>query len=87
MSIKIYLLGLIYGGGAVNWHNVFYRHVFASIFSLLCLYCEKTFKDRFTLKEHMRKKLHKRLNPNNTQYDKYYLVNYLVSKLCHTVQI
>lgn len=45
---------------------------------LLCLYCEKTFKDRFTLKEHMRKKLHKKLNPNNKEYDEFYLVNYLV---------
>ncbi|KAH8403755.1 hypothetical protein KR215_002240 [Drosophila sulfurigaster] len=43
---------------------------------LLCLYCEKTFKDRPTLKEHMRKKGHKRINPNRREYDKFFLVNY-----------
>ena len=31
-----------------------------------CLYCDKTFRDYKTLREHMRKKLHKKLNPSNT---------------------
>lgn len=31
-----------------------------------CLYCDKTFKNYKTLREHMRKKLHKKLNPSNT---------------------
>lgn len=44
--------------------------------NLICLYCEKVFKDRATLKEHMRKKAHKRINPNNKSYDKYFLQNY-----------
>ncbi|XP_075169467.1 zinc finger protein 277 [Haematobia irritans] len=44
--------------------------------NLICLYCEKIFKDRVTLKEHMRKKAHKRINPNNKTYDKYFLENY-----------
>ncbi|EEC06606.1 hypothetical protein IscW_ISCW003729 [Ixodes scapularis] len=44
--------------------------------TLLCLYCEKTFKDWQTLKEHMRKKQHKHINPKNSAYDKYYVVNY-----------
>ncbi|XP_059225216.1 zinc finger protein 277 [Stomoxys calcitrans] len=44
--------------------------------NLICLYCEKVFKDRVTLKEHMRKKAHKRINPNNKTYDKYFLENY-----------
>lgn len=43
----------------------------------ICLYCEKTFKDRTVLKEHMRKKVHKKINPHNKEYDKFYLVNYL----------
>ncbi|KAK4016015.1 Zinc finger protein 277 [Daphnia magna] len=43
----------------------------------ICLYCEKTFKDRTVLKEHMRKKIHKKINPVNKEYDKFYLVNYL----------
>lgn len=45
--------------------------------ALQCLYCEKTFPDRVTLKEHMRKKQHKRIHPSNQSYDKYYAVNYL----------
>lgn len=45
--------------------------------SLICIYCEKEFKDRAVLKEHMRKKLHKRINPNNKSYDKFYINNYL----------
>ncbi|KAK2163112.1 hypothetical protein LSH36_85g01007 [Paralvinella palmiformis] len=48
-----------------------------TLHSLQCLYCEKTFKDRHVLKEHMRKKQHKRLNPKNKKYDKYYIINYL----------
>ncbi|XP_033208041.1 zinc finger protein 277 [Belonocnema kinseyi] len=48
-----------------------------SIESLICIYCEKEFKDRSVLKEHMRKKLHKRINPNNKSYDKFYITNYL----------
>lgn len=43
---------------------------------LICLFCSKVFKDRPTLKEHMRKKGHKRINPDNKEYDKYYLINY-----------
>nr|CAD7262325.1 unnamed protein product [Timema shepardi] len=45
--------------------------------SLLCLFCEKLFRDRTVLKEHMRKKIHKRINPDNKLYDKFYVVNYL----------
>lgn len=44
--------------------------------ALICLFCEKKFKDRSTLKEHMRKKGHKRINPDNSNYDKFFLVNY-----------
>lgn len=47
---------------------------------LQCIYCEKIFKDRNILKEHMRKKGHKRINPDNKEYDKYFLVNYLGEK-------
>jgi len=43
----------------------------------ICLYCERIFKDRNVLKEHMRKKLHKQINPKNKEYDKFYLINYL----------
>eukprot|EP00096_Caligus_rogercresseyi_P008554 TRINITY_DN2755_c0_g1_i1.p1 TRINITY_DN2755_c0_g1~~TRINITY_DN2755_c0_g1_i1.p1 ORF type:complete len:491 (-),score=171.02 TRINITY_DN2755_c0_g1_i1:16-1488(-) len=44
---------------------------------MTCIYCEKVFKSREVLKEHMRKKSHKKINPKNAAYDKYYLVNYL----------
>ncbi len=43
---------------------------------LICLFCSKKFKDRPTLKEHMRKKGHKRINPENKAYDKFFLINY-----------
>lgn len=44
-----------------------------------CLYCEKDFKNWNVLKEHMRKKSHKMLNPDNREYDRFYLINYLCS--------
>lgn len=44
---------------------------------LNCFYCNKTFKDRNCLKDHMRKKNHKRFNSNSTEWDKYYIINYL----------
>lgn len=53
--------------------------------SLQCLYCEKTFRDKTTLKDHMRKKAHRRINGNNSEYDRFYVINYLVktTKLHH----
>lgn len=59
---------------------VFVDHLFDRIEkqmeSLICLFCEKLFKDRTALKEHMRKKGHKKINPANKSYDQYFLVNY-----------
>ena len=43
----------------------------------VCLYCEHSFKDWNALKEHMRKKFHKHLNPFNKDYDKFYVNNYM----------
>lgn len=45
--------------------------------NLQCLYCEKTFRDKTTLKDHMRKKAHRRINANNCEYDRFYVINYL----------
>ncbi|KAM6152916.1 zinc finger protein 277 [Erethizon dorsatum] len=45
--------------------------------NLQCLYCEKTFRDKNTLKDHMRKKQHRRINPKNKEYDQFYVINYL----------
>ncbi|KAM6937919.1 zinc finger protein 277 [Xenentodon cancila] len=45
--------------------------------NMQCLYCEKTFRDKTTLKDHMRKKAHRRINANNREYDRFYVINYL----------
>ncbi|XP_075713202.1 zinc finger protein 277 [Rhinoderma darwinii] len=45
--------------------------------SLQCLYCEKNFRDKNTLKDHMRKKQHRKVNPRNHEYDRFYIINYL----------
>ncbi|XP_065896577.1 zinc finger protein 277-like isoform X3 [Dysidea avara] len=55
--------------------------------SLQCLYCNGVFKDRSTLRDHMRKKQHKKLNPKEKEYDKYYVINYLeIGKLWQEIQ-
>ncbi|KAL0225197.1 hypothetical protein RCL1_003109 [Eukaryota sp. TZLM3-RCL] len=43
---------------------------------LQCLYCELTFRNRETLKTHLKKKSHCKLSPNNHLYDQFYIVNY-----------
>jgi len=63
-------------------HNLVYVEELLDILEekldkLVCIYCEKVFKSREVLKEHMRKKNHKKINPRNSNYDKFYLVNYL----------
>lgn len=55
-------------------------HLSSSV-SLQCLYCEKTFRDKTTLRDHMRKKSHRRINASNRDYDCFYIINYLVRKL------
>ncbi|KAI2648328.1 Zinc finger protein 277 [Labeo rohita] len=45
--------------------------------NMQCLYCEKTFRDKTTLKDHMRKKQHRRINARNYNYDRFYVINYL----------
>lgn len=62
-------------------------HIETKLKALECIYCEKVFPERTVLKEHMRKKLHKRINPKNKCYDKYYIVNYLeMGKDWHVIQ-
>jgi hypothetical protein len=48
--------------------------------NLQCLYCEKTFKDALVLKEHMRKKRHKRLRINSPTYQWFFMSSYLGKK-------
>ncbi|CAN9498817.1 unnamed protein product [Ophioblennius macclurei] len=62
--------------------NIVYCHQFLDTLqdkldNLQCLYCEKTFRDKTTLKDHMRKKAHRRINANNHEYDRFYVINYL----------
>ncbi|XP_067855672.1 zinc finger protein 277 [Heptranchias perlo] len=57
--------------------NEFLDLVQKKIDNLQCLYCEKTFRDKNTLKDHMRKKQHRRINAKNQEYDKFYTINYL----------
>ncbi|KAI5105428.1 zinc finger protein 277 [Silurus meridionalis] len=45
--------------------------------NMQCLYCEKIFRDKTTLKDHMRKKQHRRINGSNHEYDRFYVINYL----------
>ena len=63
-------------------HNLVYVEELLDILEqklngLVCIFCEKVFKSRDVLKEHMRKKNHKKINPRNSDYDKYYIINYL----------
>lgn len=62
------------------WFPTLFLKVFEFMFclSLRCIYCDKEFKDFVMLKEHMRKKNHKRIDPKDQSYDKYYMINYLV---------
>jgi len=43
----------------------------------ICIYCERIFKDYTTLKLHMRKKKHFKINARNKEYDQFYIINYL----------
>ncbi|CAG9770080.1 unnamed protein product [Ceutorhynchus assimilis] len=45
--------------------------------NLTCIFCKGIFPERTVLKEHMRKKIHKRINPADSAYDRFYIVNYL----------
>lgn len=46
---------------------------------LVCLFCNKQFSEWDVLREHMRKKGHKHLDPENRDFDPYFLINYLES--------
>ncbi|XP_015270934.1 PREDICTED: zinc finger protein 277 [Gekko japonicus] len=60
----------------VNWKE-FFGVLQKKIDSLQCLYCEKIFRDKNTLKDHMRKKQHRKINAKNKEYDRFYIINYL----------
>ena len=47
---------------------------------LECLFCQKIFKSHAVLRRHMRKKKHFKIHPKNHIYDKYYVINFVVTK-------
>ncbi|KAF6087192.1 zinc finger protein 277 [Phyllostomus discolor] len=55
----------------------FLRTLQEKLDNLQCLYCERTFRDRNALRDHMRKRRHRRVNPRNREYDRFYVINYL----------
>jgi len=61
----------------IVFSNEFLDTLQSKLESSLCLYCEKDFRDKATLKDHMRKKMHRRIRGSNREYDKFYLINYL----------
>jgi len=61
----------------IVFSNEFLDTLQSKLDNSLCLYCEKDFKDKTTLKDHMRKKMHRRIRGSNREYDKFYLINYL----------
>ncbi|RNA31813.1 zinc finger protein 277-like [Brachionus plicatilis] len=66
-------------GNADNlvYFDEFYQKLNQRIALNKCLFCEKIFYNKQTMKEHMRKKQHKSINPNNREFDKFYIINYL----------
>ena len=45
-------------------------------------------RDKTTLKDHMRKKMHRRIRGSNREYDKFYLINYLeLGKSWNDIQV
>ncbi|CAJ0954668.1 unnamed protein product, partial [Mesorhabditis belari] len=57
--------------------NEYIAHLKEKLDRQECIYCEKTFADRNTLMDHMRKRNHREVNPKNHYYDKFYIINYL----------
>lgn len=44
-----------------------------------CPYCTKKYKEKSVLLDHMKRKNHRRLDPKNFDFDKFYVINYLES--------
>ncbi|CAF0704556.1 unnamed protein product [Brachionus calyciflorus] len=59
------------------YFDEFYQMLSNRMDMFKCLFCEKIFYNKQILKEHMRKKQHKCINPNNKEFDKFYIINYL----------
>ncbi len=59
----------------------------AKMDGLQCLFCGKTFRDQHAFRSHMRKKRHYKINPKDTLYDRFYIVNYVVCCLLNLFRL
>jgi len=62
----------------IVYFDEFYKKLKNRMDKFQCLFCEKIFYNKQVLREHMRKKLHKCIDPKNSEFDKFYIINYLV---------
>lgn len=58
--------------------NLFLDGLRAKLDKCVCLMCDRTFKNLPTLRKHMRKWKHCKLNPKNEFFDRFYLTNYTI---------
>ncbi|VDD95902.1 unnamed protein product [Enterobius vermicularis] len=73
----LYMIHHLNLGSPDNLGDLFCYLNFSLTMGNECIYCEKTYSDRNTLMEHMRKRNHREVNPKNHYYDKFYIINYL----------
>ncbi len=62
----------------IVYFDEFYMKLKSRMDRFQCLFCEKIFYNNQVLREHMRKKLHKCIDPRNSEFDRFYIINYLV---------
>ena len=62
----------------IVYFDEFYLKLKERFDTFKCLYCDKIFYNKQILKEHMRKKQHKCIDSKNKEFDKFYIINYLV---------
>ena len=62
----------------IVYFEEFYLKLKSRFEKFQCLFCDKIFYNTQVLKEHMRKKQHKCIDPKNKEFDKFYIINYLV---------
>lgn len=66
----------------IVYFEEFYLKLKSRFDKFQCLFCDKIFYNTQVLKEHMRKKQHKCIDPKNKEFDMFYIINYLVSDFC-----
>lgn len=55
----------------------FIHRLAAKLATNTCLYCERTYSSEGLLRKHVKAKGHYRINPQNHEYDRYYVINYV----------